>query len=42
MEVNGYAFSYIDLDTLKKTLPFLTYLTIAGVSNNSYRCYNCS
>ncbi len=30
LEVNGYAFSYIAIDTLKKTLPFLTYLTIGG------------
>ena len=30
IEVNGYAFSYINVDILKKTLPFLTYLTILG------------
>jgi spore germination protein len=30
IEVNGYAFSYISIDTLKKTLPLLTYLTIGG------------
>ncbi len=30
IEVNGYAFSYIDVDTLKITLPYLTYLTIPG------------
>lgn len=30
LEVNGYAFSYIDVNTLKKTLPLLTYLTILG------------
>jgi spore germination protein len=28
IEVNGYAFSYINVDTLRKTLPLLTYLTI--------------
>lgn len=28
IEVNGYAFSYIDTDILRKTLPFLTYLSI--------------
>jgi Predicted glycosyl hydrolase len=30
IEVNGYAFSYISVNTLKKTLPFLTYLTITN------------
>ena len=30
IEVNGYAFSYIEIDTLKITLPYLTYLTIPG------------
>jgi spore germination protein len=30
IEVNGYAFPYIDIDILKRTLPFLTYLTIPG------------
>lgn len=30
IEVNGYAFSYINVDTLTKTLPLLTYLTILG------------
>ncbi len=30
IEVNGYTFSYIDINTLKKTLPLLTYLTILG------------
>ena len=30
IEVNGYAFPYIAIDTLEKTLPFLTYLTIVG------------
>jgi spore germination protein len=28
IEVNGYAFSYINVDILKKTLPLLTYLSI--------------
>lgn len=30
IEVNGYAFSYIEIDALKITLPYLTYLTIPG------------
>ncbi len=30
IEVNGYAFPFIDINTLHKTLPFLTYLTIVG------------
>ncbi|MFT4144332.1 MAG: LysM peptidoglycan-binding domain-containing protein [Mobilitalea sp.] len=30
LEVNGYAFSHINIDTLKKSLPLLTYLTIPG------------
>lgn len=30
LEVNGYAFFYISVDTLKRTLPYLTYLSIAG------------
>ncbi len=30
IEVNGYAFSYIDMNTLKITLPYMTYLTIPG------------
>ncbi len=30
IEVNGYAFPHINIDTLKKTLPFLTYLSIMG------------
>lgn len=28
LSINGYAYPFIDLDILKKTLPFLTYLTI--------------
>jgi spore germination protein len=34
--VNGYAFPYINIGVLKKTLPFLTYLTIIGcrISSN--------
>ncbi|QGU95872.1 LysM peptidoglycan-binding domain-containing protein [Clostridium bovifaecis] len=28
IEVNGYAFPNIDMDTLRKTLPYLTYLSI--------------
>lgn len=34
IEVNGYAFSYINVDTLRKTLPYLTYLTIANYRVN--------
>lgn len=30
ISVNGYAFPYISMDVLRKTLPFLTYLTIIG------------
>jgi spore germination protein len=30
IEVNGYAFSYINVETLRKTLPLLTYITILG------------
>ena len=28
MSVNGYAYPYIDRDVLRRTLPFLTYLTL--------------
>ncbi len=30
LAVNGYAYPYIDRDVLRKTLPYLTYLTIFG------------
>lgn len=30
ISTNGYAYPFIDKDTLKKTLPFLTYLTVFG------------
>ncbi|MDF2587921.1 MAG: hypothetical protein K0S41_1762 [Anaerocolumna sp.] len=30
LTINGYAFPYISMDVLKKTLPFLTYITIIG------------
>ncbi|HHV10673.1 MAG TPA: LysM peptidoglycan-binding domain-containing protein [Clostridiales bacterium] len=30
IEINAYVFPHINIDTLKKTLPFLTYLSITG------------
>src|SRR5690606_2242692 len=34
-EVNGYAFPNIDMDVLRKTLPYLTYLSIFSYEVNS-------
>lgn len=30
VEINGYAYDYIDLEALRRVLPYLTYLTIFG------------
>lgn len=35
IEVNGYAFPNIDMDVLKKTLPYLTYLSIFSYEVNA-------
>jgi len=35
IEVNGYAFPYINMDVLRKTLPYLTYLSIFSYEVNA-------
>ncbi|MDF2587053.1 MAG: Peptidoglycan-binding lysin domain protein [Anaerocolumna sp.] len=36
LEVNSYIFSFIDSTILKKSLPYLTYITIAGYRVNAF------
>ena len=36
MEINAYTYSYVDLNYLKKSLPYLTYLTIVDYRMDEY------